>query len=198
MPVTDPRAHDFAGRTNSEEHSTLSPFATRSASPIARRPHSRATTPAYPIKPEQVSDKLMGHITEWKEACREILTETYRYPAKPEKESPFGHGSVRSLARRGTGRFNEILVAFTWDKSSKPKLTLRPGTRLEASVLSCHLAKLAGWKFRQCRSCGTVFALLTDHRKIYCDYPCAHREAVRASRRQAKQATRRRSKKGGK
>jgi hypothetical protein len=156
-----------------------------------------ATRPAYPLKPEQLSDRLMDHISEWQKACRELLLTSYRYPPK-EKEPPWGNGPVpiRKYARRGTGLYNEVPITFTWDESGKPVLTLRPKTTLEAAVLSCHLARLADWRFKECRSCGTVFPLLTDHRKIYCDYLCAHREAVRSSRRQAKQAARRSKKEG--
>lgn len=141
--------------------------------------------PAYPIKPGQVSDALMTYIAEWKEACCEILTNTYRYPAKPEEQSDLGHGSVRALARRGTGRFNEIPVTFTWDSFGKPMVTVRPQTRLEAAVLSCHLAKVKGWKFRQCPMCEHVFGM-TDPRKRFCSYACAHLATVRRGRKSAK------------
>ena len=147
-----------------------------------------ARHPAYPLKPEKISDKLMAHIGEWQAACREILTKGYRYPSKPREESPVGHGTVRHLARRGTGRYNAIPITFTWDDSGKPALTLKPMTTLEAAVLTCHVDKLAGWKFKQCRrrDCRAVYQVETEHKKVYCDYPCAHLEAVRRGRRKAK------------
>jgi hypothetical protein len=157
-----------------------------------------ATQPAYPLKPEKISDRLMAHLGEWQAACREILTKGYRYPSRPKKESPIGRGTVRNLARRGTGRYNGIPVTFTWDDSSKPTLTLRAMTTMEAAVLSCHVDKLAGWKFKQCqrRDCRAVYPVETGHKKMYCGYPCAHLEAVRRGRRKAKKV--RRSTKGGK
>jgi hypothetical protein len=141
--------------------------------------------PAYPIRPSQVSDQLANYIMSWKEACGVILTRSYRYPAKTTAESPLGYGPVRALALRGTGRFNEIPVTFTWDNSGQPRLTLRPATRLEAAVLSCHVARMAAaWKFRKCHSCGEVFQV-AGRKEKFCGYPCAHREAVRSFRRRA-------------
>lgn len=143
------------------------------------------TKPEDQIKPKEVSDTLMAYVAEWRDACREILTNTYRYPAKPKEESDLGHGSVRALARRGTGRFNEVPVSFTWDASGKPRLTLRPATTLEAVVLSCHLDKVAGWKFRQCPMCERVFEM-TDPRKRFCSNECAHLAVVRRGRKSAR------------
>jgi hypothetical protein len=144
-----------------------------------------STTPAYPIRPEQVSGQLMNYVMSWKHACGEILTPAYRYWPKTTAESLEGRGTVRDYARRGTGRFNEILITFRWDESGKPVLTLRPATRLEAAVLSCHLVKLAGWKFRQCASCGEVFQVAWRKEK-FCSARCAHRDAVRNFRKRAR------------
>jgi hypothetical protein len=157
-----------------------------------------ATQPAQPLRPEQVSDRFMGYIEEWQTACREILMPNYRYPSRSKEQSPFGHGTVRDLARRGTGRYNEIPISFTWGASGEPQLTLRPQTTLEAAILSCHADRLAGWNFKQCRrrDCRAIFQVESEHEKFYCSYDCAHLEAVRRGRRKAKKSQR--SKKGGK
>lgn len=143
-----------------------------------------AMRPAYPVQPDQVSDRVFAYVREWQEACREILVPSYRYPGKPKQEHPEGKGTVRNLARRGTGRFNALPVAFSWDDSGKPILTLRPQTTLEASVIDCHLRRLAGLKFRQCRrhDCGRVYEATTAHVRRWCSPECAHLQVVRRSR----------------
>ena len=87
-----------------------------------------ATQPAYPLRPEKVSDRLMAHIGDWQAACREILTTGYRYPSKPKKESPLGHGTVRHMARRGIGvPFSVVATIMGWSPSTTVRMARRYG-----------------------------------------------------------------------
>jgi hypothetical protein len=153
----------------------------------------RMTPAPYPIEPQDVSARLMSHVMDWKAACGEILVPSYRYPAK-QAESPLGLGSVRHLARRGTGRSNGILAAFDWDNSGQPRLTVKPATRLEAAVLSCHVAKLRHFRYGQCVICGNVYQLKTNRKgRKYCGGRCGlnvaqarYRDRLRKKKRKAR------------
>lgn len=151
------------------------------------------TTPAYPIKPEQVSDKLMAYVMEWKDACQRLLLQNYRYPPKPSKQS---ERSVWESARRGTGRVNAIPITFDWDASGSPRLTLRPDTRMEAAVLSCHAARVRNFRFGQCDVCGSIYQLRTKRKgRMYCSERCGKNVAQARYRARQKKKSKRKVKK---
>jgi hypothetical protein len=141
----------------------------------------------YPFGPQHVSNKLLAHILEWRDTCRELLRSPSRLPLE-WNSSPKYSGTVRHYAYQGTGRANALTVGFSWDVSGKPVLTAYVLTALEAAVVSCHLDRIAGFKFKQCRrpDCRAIYQVQSKQRRFYCSYECAHLETVRRGRRNAK------------
>jgi hypothetical protein len=152
----------------------------------------------HPLNPGHVSDVLLSHITEWRDVCHDLLRAKHDVLADWVK-NPRYNGTVRHYAYQGTGIFNALPVGFSWDRPGKPALTVTAQTALEAAVISCHLDRLAGLRFKQCRrpDCGSIYEVETRQRRFYCTPECAHLETVRRGRRNAKKVSRR-LKKGGK
>jgi hypothetical protein len=141
----------------------------------------------YPFGPQHVSDKLLAHILEWRDTCRELLRARHRIPPEWQTDPKYS-GTVRHYAYRGTGRFNALTAGFSWEAFGDPDMKVFVATALEAAVVSCHLDRLAGYQFKQClrSDCRAIYQVQSKQRRFYCSYECAHLETVRRSRRKAK------------
>lgn len=82
-------------------------------------------------------------------------------------------------------------LAIGW-RDDKPVGVITVTTARDAVIASIQIDKLLGRRYRYCarRDCRKSFERTTNHDKIYCDTPCAHLAAVRASR--ARKARKRR------
>jgi hypothetical protein len=151
----------------------------------------------HPLCSEHVTDGLLSHIKEWRDVCHDLLRAKHDV-LEDWVKNPKYNSTVRHYAYQGTGISNALPVGFSWDSSGKPALTVTALTALEAAVISCHLDRLAGLRFKRCRrpDCGTIYEVETEQLRFYCTPECAHLEVVRRGRRKAKKV--RRSKKGGK
>lgn len=71
---------------------------------------------------------------------------------------------------------------------------------LDVLIVTTQLDGIRGLRWRVCKAerCGELFQIGNYDHKIYCDYECAHRQAVRESRRRAAiEKAKKRSKKAG-
>jgi hypothetical protein len=146
----------------------------------------------HPLDSEHVSDALLEHILEWRDVCHDLLR-AKRDVLEGWEKNPKYNGTVRHFAYQGTGAFKALPVGFSWDSSGNPALTVTAQTGLEAAVIACHLDRLEGLRFKQCRrpDCRTIYQVESKQRRFYCSPECAHLESVRRGRRKARQASRR-------
>jgi len=110
----------------------------------------------------------------WRALIRDALTRDYSEWGQLASEHPTAW--VRELS---------MPLPFTIEaKAGAPTARIVCQSLLDVLVLTTQLDGIRGLRHRICKSvdCGKLFLIGNYEHKIYCDYVCAHREAVRDGR----------------
>src|SRR5580704_15729489 len=131
-----------------------------------------------PWKREWLSEALAAFLFERRDLLAKWMP---LVPSQWRKLNGRVNKSLLEYAVWGTGRRHRLGASFGWTEEGGPFVTVYASDPLEAIVLTVHIDRLRGVKFKTCArpDCAKPFPVISRHRRRYCDWRCGHLMAVR-------------------
>jgi len=116
----------------------------------------------------------------WKRVLRETLTHS---PARWKTLKLMGGWEQADLVERALNDATTMPIRFRW-QDALYFAVIEARDAVTAMIATIYIDHLRKAKFRFCarHDCGKAFELTSKHKRIYCDFYCAHLESLRRLR----------------